>query len=122
MNYKWTYEDPKPEEAAAAALLARETGVHPALGRLLRRRGITTTAEAKRFFRPQLTDLHDPFLMNDMQKAVDRLNAALCRNERILVYGDYDVDGCTAVALVYKFLVKFYSNIDFSIPDRYVEC
>ena len=121
MNYKWTYEDPKPEEAAAAALLARETGVHPALGRLLRRRGITTTAEAKRFFRPQLTDLHDPFLMNDMQKAVDRLNAALCRNERILVYGDYDVDGCTAVALVYKFLVKFYSNIDFYIPDRYDE-
>ena len=121
MSYKWTYEDPKPEEAAAAALLARETGVHPALGRLLRRRGITTTAEAKRFFRPQLTDLHDPFLMNDMQKAVDRLNAALCRNERILVYGDYDVDGCTAVALVYKFLVKFYSNIDFYIPDRYDE-
>ena len=121
MNYKWTYEDPKPEEAAAAALLARETGVHPALGRLLRRRGITTTAEAKRFFRPQLTDLHDPFLMNDMQKAVDRLNAALCRNERILVYGDYDVDGCTAVALVYKFLVKYYSNIDFYIPDRYDE-
>lgn len=121
MNYKWTYEDPKPEEAAAAALLAHETGVHPALGRLLRRRGITTTAEAKRFFRPQLTDLHDPFLMNDMQKAVDRLNAALCRNERILVYGDYDVDGCTAVALVYKFLVKFYSNIDFYIPDRYDE-
>ena len=121
MNYKWTYEDPKPEEAAAAALLARETGVHPALGRLLRRRGIMTTAEAKRFFRPQLTDLHDPFLMNDMQKAVDRLNAALCRNERILVYGDYDVDGCTAVALVYKFLVKFYSNIDFYIPDRYDE-
>ena len=119
MNYKWTYEDPKPEEAAAAALLARETGVHPALGRLLRRRGITTTAEAKRFFRPQLTDLHDPFLMNDMQKAVDRLNAALCRNERILVYGDYDVDGCTAVALVYKFLVKFYSNIDFYVPVRY---
>lgn len=121
MNYKWTYEDPKPEEAAAAALLARETGVHPALGRLLRRRGITTMAEARRFFRPQLTDLHDPFLMNDMQKAVDRLNAALCRNERILVYGDYDVDGCTAVALVYKFLVKFYSNIDFYIPDRYDE-
>ena len=121
MNYKWTYEDPTPEEAAAEALLAGETGVHPALGRLLRRRGITTTAEAKRFFRPQLTDLHDPFLMNDMQKAVDRLNAALCRNERILVYGDYDVDGCTAVALVYKFLVKFYSNIDFYIPDRYDE-
>ncbi len=121
MNYKWTYEAPTPEDAAAEALLARETGVHPALGRLLWRRGITTTAEARRFFRPQLTDLHDPFLMNDMQKAVDRLNAALCRNERILVYGDYDVDGCTAVALVYKFLVKFYSNIDFYIPDRYDE-
>ena len=95
--------------------------IHPALGSLLVRRGITTPAEARRFFRPQLSELHDPFLMNDMQAAVDRLNDALGRKERILVYGDYDVDGCTAVALVYKFLAQFYSNIDFYIPDRYDE-
>lgn len=72
-------------------------------------------------FRPQLTELHDPFTMNDMQVAVDRLNLAMGRKERIMVYGDYDVDGCTAVALVYKFLQQFYSNIDFYIPDRYEE-
>ena len=121
MNYKWTYDELTPEESARAALLAKEVGIHPALGSLLVRRGITTPAEARRFFRPQLSELHDPFLMNDMQAAVDRLNDALGRKERILVYGDYDVDGCTAVALVYKFLAQFYSNIDFYIPDRYDE-
>ena len=121
MNYKWTYDELTPEESARAALLAKEVAIHPALGSLLVRRGITTPAEARRFFRPQLSELHDPFLMNDMQAAVDRLNDALGRKERILVYGDYDVDGCTAVALVYKFLAQFYSNIDFYIPDRYNE-
>ena len=121
MNYKWTYDELTPEESARAALLAQEVAIHPALGSLLVRRGITTPAEARRFFRPQLSELHDPFLMNDMQAAVDRLNDALGRKERILVYGDYDVDGCTAVALVYKFLAQFYSNIDFYIPDRYDE-
>lgn len=121
MIYKWTYEEPTAEEAAAANALAHEVNIHPALGRLLLKRGITTAAEARHFFRPQLTDLHDPFLMNDMQEAVDRLNMALGRKERIMVYGDYDVDGCTAVALVYKFLSQFYSNIDFYIPDRYDE-
>lgn len=121
MNYKWIYEEPAPTEAAAATNLAKEVGIHPALGQLLLRRGISTPVAAKRFFRPQLTDLHDPFLMDDMQVAVDRLNQALGRKERIMVYGDYDVDGCTAVALVYKFLVQYYSNIDFYIPDRYEE-
>ncbi|MCI7645120.1 MAG: single-stranded-DNA-specific exonuclease RecJ [Bacteroidales bacterium] len=121
MNYKWIYDELTPEESARAALLAKEVAIHPALGSLLVRRGITTPAEARRFFRPQLSELHDPFLMNDMQAAVDRLNDALGRKERILVYGDYDVDGCTAVALVYKFLAQFYSNIDFYIPDRYDE-
>ena len=76
---------------------------------------------AKRFFRPQLNDLINPFLMRDMDVAVDRLNDAMGRKERIMVYGDYDVDGCTAVALVYKFLQQFYSNIDYYIPDRYDE-
>lgn len=121
MIYKWTYEEPTADETAAATALAREVNIHPALGRLLLKRGIKTATEARRFFRPQLSDLHDPFLMNDMQVAVDRLNQALGRKERIMVYGDYDVDGCTAVALVYKFLSQFYSNIDFYIPDRYEE-
>lgn len=121
MNYKWNYEAPTPTEAAAQAALAREVGIHPALGKLLFDRGITTSQQAQHFFRPQLTELHDPFTMNDMQVAVDRLNLAMGRKERIMVYGDYDVDGCTAVALVYKFLQQFYSNIDFYIPDRYEE-
>lgn len=121
MIYKWIYEEPAPEIAAIATKLAAKAGIHPALGKLLVDRGFTTDQEVRRFFRPQLSDLHDPFLMNDMQAAVDRLNAALGRKERILVYGDYDVDGCTAVALVYKFLQQYYSNIDFYIPDRYEE-
>ena len=121
MNYKWNYEAPTPTEAAAQAALAQEVGIHPALGKLLFDRGITTAQQARHFFRPQLTELHDPFTMNDMQVAVDRLNLAMGRKERIMVYGDYDVDGCTAVALVYKFLQQFYSNIDFYIPDRYEE-
>ena len=121
MIYKWTYEEPTADETAAATALALEVNIHPALGRLLLKRGIKTATEARRFFRPQLSDLHDPFLMNDMQVAVDRLNQALGRKEHIMVYGDYDVDGCTAVALVYKFLSQFYSNIDFYIPDRYEE-
>ena len=121
MIYKWIYEEPAPEIAAIATKLAAKAGIHPALGKLLVDRGFTTDQEVRRFFRPQLSDLHDPFLMNDMQAAVDRLNAALGRKERILVYGDYDVDGCTAVALVYKFLQQYYSNIDYYIPDRYEE-
>jgi len=121
MIYKWTYEEPTADETAAATALSLEVNIHPALGRLLLKRGIKTATEARRFFRPQLSDLHDPFLMNDMQVAVDRLNQALGRKEHIMVYGDYDVDGCTAVALVYKFLSQFYSNIDFYIPDRYEE-
>ena len=121
MNYKWNYEPPTPERQEAARELAAEVGIHPALGKLLLDRGIATADEARRFFRPQLTSLLDPFLFRDMRIAVDRLNAALGRKERILVYGDYDVDGCTAVALVYRFLQRFTTNIDFYIPDRYEE-
>ena len=94
--------------------------ISPILAQILIKRGITTESAAKRFFRPQLNDLINPFLMKDMDVAVDRLNDAMGRKERILVYGDYDVDGCTAVALVYKFLQQFYSNVDY-IPDRYDE-
>jgi len=93
----------------------------PILAELLIQRGIKTESAAKRFFRPMLNELIDPFLMNDMDVAVDRLNDAMGRKERIMVYGDYDVDGCTAVALVYKFLQQFYSNIEYYIPDRYEE-
>ncbi len=121
MIYKWNYELPSPEVKETEEQLALEVGVHPALGHLLTQRGFTTPQEAKRFFRPQLADLHDPFLMNDMQEAVDRLNEAMIRKERIMVYGDYDVDGCTAVALVYKFLRDYYPNVDYYIPDRYDE-
>lgn len=121
MIYKWTYEESSPSETAAIEELAKETGVHPALAKLLMERGFTNAGAVRRFFKPQLTELHDPFLMNDMAEAVDRLNAAMGRKERIMVYGDYDVDGCTAVALVYKFLRQYYSNIDFYIPDRYEE-
>lgn len=121
MNYKWNYEAPDVATAAAEAELSAELGIHPTLGKLLFDRGITTVQQARHFFRPQLTELHDPFLMDDMQKAVERLNTAMGRKERIMVYGDYDVDGCTAVALVYKFLLQFYSNIDYYIPDRYEE-
>ena len=93
----------------------------PILAGLLIQRGIKTESAAKRFFRPMLNELIDPFLMNDMDVAVDRLNDAMGRKERIMVYGDYDVDGCTAVALVYKFLQQFYSNMEYYIPDRYEE-
>lgn len=121
MNYNWNYDAPTPEQEALANELANELGISPIVGKLLVDRGIQTPIEAKKFFRPQLTELLDPFLFQDMDKAVERLNEALGNRERILVYGDYDVDGCTAVALVYKFLQQFYSNIDYYIPNRYEE-
>ena len=121
MNYKWNLETPTPEIQAAAEVLAKELNISPVLGKLLLDRDITTAADAKRFFRPSLTELYDPFLFTDMKKAVERLNYAMGHKERIMVYGDYDVDGCTAVALVYKFLQQYYSNIEYYIPDRYEE-
>ena len=121
MHFKWNYEPPTQQERLSAEELGEKLSLSPVLALLLIRRGITTESAAKRFFRPQLADLINPFLMKDMDVAVDRLNDAIGRKERILVYGDYDVDGCTAVALVYKFLRQFYSNIDYYIPDRYDE-
>ena len=121
MNKKWIYQPPSQEQTEGAKALSKETGISPILCNLLLERGITSAAEAKRFFRPQLNELHDPFMMKDMDIAVNRLNEAMGRKERIMVYGDYDVDGTTAVALVYKFLQQFYSNIDYYIPDRYEE-
>ncbi|MBO6288292.1 MAG: single-stranded-DNA-specific exonuclease RecJ [Prevotella sp.] len=121
MHFKWNYKAPTPEETRAAEALGAKMGINPILAQILIRRGITTEPAAKRFFRPQLGDLINPFLMKDMDVAVDRLNDAMGRKERIMIYGDYDVDGCSAVALVYKFLQQFYSNVDYYIPDRYEE-
>ena len=118
MGQKWKYQPPTYEQTLAAKALSVELDMSPILCSLLLKRGITTAAAARNFFRPKLSNLHDPFLMNDMDIAVRRLNKALGKKERILVYGDYDVDGTTAVALVYKFLQQFSSNIDYYIPDR----
>ena len=118
MGQNWKYQPLTPGQGALAAKLSAELEMSPVLCSLLVKRGITSVAEARNFFRPKLSHLHNPFLMNDMDVAVRRLNKALGKKERILVYGDYDVDGTTAVALVYKFLQQFSSNIDYYIPDR----
>ncbi len=120
MHFKWKYEPPTPEQKKDADKLTEDTNISAPLALIMAKRGIKEK-DAKKFFHPQLGDLLDPFLMKDMDKAVERLNEAMGRKERIMVYGDYDVDGCTAVALVYKFLQQYYSNIDYYIPDRYDE-
>ena len=101
--------------------LSSELGVDPVLSQLLVQRGVHTFEQARSFFRPNLNDLHDPFLMTDMDKAVERVRKAIELKEKILVYGDYDVDGTTAVSLVYSFLRRLTSQIDFYIPERYDE-
>ncbi|MBE6188350.1 MAG: single-stranded-DNA-specific exonuclease RecJ [Rikenellaceae bacterium] len=109
-------------DPTAVAAIASHIGISPVLANLLVQRGIDTVEKAEKFFDPQLRDLHDPFLMKDMDRAVERVEQALERNERIMVYGDYDVDGTTAVALVYKFLRQIgHTNLMFYIPDRYTE-
>lgn len=121
MSYKWKLQPLTPQIKEAAKALTDKIGVNPILGPILLRRGVRTERDAKKFFRPQLTDLLDPFLMKDMDKAVNRLNAAIGMKEKIMVYGDYDVDGCTAVTLVYKFLHEFYSDVTYYIPDREID-
>ncbi|MBR1958669.1 MAG: single-stranded-DNA-specific exonuclease RecJ, partial [Tidjanibacter sp.] len=102
--------------------LSQKLNIPPVLANLLVQRGIATYEEATRFFNPRLSDLHDPFLMKDMDKAVERIDRAVRNGEKIMVYGDYDVDGCTAVALVYTFLrSRGHKNLTFYIPDRYTE-
>ena len=101
--------------------LSSELGVDPVLAELLVQRGVRTFEQARSFFRPSLDDLHDPFLMQDMDKAVERVHQAVVSGEKILVYGDYDVDGTTAVSLVYSFLRRLTRHIDFYIPERYDE-
>ena len=113
----------KPQgDPATAAMLAAALRISPVLANLLVQRGIDTVEKAEKFFKPSLADLHDPFLMKDMEKAVERVERAVANQEKIMVYGDYDVDGCTAVALVYKFLRQIgHKNLMFYIPDRYTE-
>lgn len=121
MTGKWIYLPLTQEEQRIETELAKRYASVPPVSQLLVERGITSVEEADRFFHPQLKNLHDPFLMPDMDKAVERLNRAMGSKEKIMVYGDYDVDGTTAVALVYKYLQNFYSNIDYFIPTRYEE-
>ncbi|MEZ7866762.1 MAG: single-stranded-DNA-specific exonuclease RecJ [Paludibacteraceae bacterium] len=121
MINKWIYSDLTDEQNEIKHKLANELSISPVLAQLLIQRGILTFDDARSFFRPDLNDLHDPFLMKDMDKAVERLTKAMQSNEKILIYGDYDVDGTTSVSLVYRFLVRFYSNLEYYIPDRYNE-
>jgi single-stranded-DNA-specific exonuclease len=119
MEKRWVLKKQGDQETVSA--LAKQLGVDKQIANLLVQRDVTSLEEARAFFRPQLSDLHDPFLMKDMDVAIDRIDTALRSNEKILVYGDYDVDGTSAVALVYSFLKKRYAHVDFYIPDRYVE-
>ena len=116
---KWNLIEPADSEQVER--LAAEIGIDRVLAELLVKRGVTTFQQARSFFRPSLDDLHDPFLMKDMDVAVERLRRAVTGEEGILVYGDYDVDGTTAVSLVYSFLRRFTSRVDTYIPDRYDE-
>jgi single-stranded-DNA-specific exonuclease len=119
MQYRWrTLPEPQPSTVNA---LQQQLGIDPALCTILAQRGISTFEEARQWFRPQLSHLHDPFLMLNMATAVERINTAIAQNERILIYGDYDVDGTTAVSLMYSFLKKHYPHLDTYIPDRYKE-
>ncbi len=116
---RWKIKEDGNKEQIAQ--LKKELLIPEIIAKLLVERGITTFDAAKNFFRPSIESLHDPFLMEDMQKAVDRVNEALDKGQRILIYGDYDVDGTTSVALMYSFLNRFTDNIEFYQPDRYTE-
>jgi len=121
MTRRWNYLPLTPEEQKLETDLARRFHKVEPISELLVQRGIRSIAEAEKFFHPSLRDLHDPFLMPDMDKAVNRINRAMGSKERIMVYGDYDVDGTTAVSLVYRYLQNFYSEIEYYIPTRYDE-
>ena len=116
---RWTFK-PFPEKEKIRKL-SKELHVDLIIAKLLLQRGIETYDEAKNFFRPNINDLHDPYLMKDMDKAVERIETAISQNENILIYGDYDVDGTTAVSLVYSYLNSLYPNVATYIPDRYDE-
>ena len=118
-NYKWEFS--APADTGKVDRLAAEVGIDKVRAALLVKRGVETFEQARSFFRPSLSGLHDPFLMKDMDAAVERLHRAIAGGEKILVYGDYDVDGTTAVSLVYSFIRRFTDKVDFYIPDRYDE-
>ncbi len=119
MNYHWKIK-PDPEQDDFI-LLQKELNIHPVITKLLIQRGIKTYESAKSFFNPLSQDWHDPYLMADMNKAVFRLESAITLNEKIMVYGDYDVDGTTSVAMMFSFLLQYTKNIITYIPDRYKE-
>jgi single-stranded-DNA-specific exonuclease len=121
MEKRWVIKE--QGEANVVKVLARDLNVDLHIANLLAQRGITTAEEANKFFNPEISELHDPFLMKDMDIAVSHIEKAIASKEKILVYGDYDVDGTSAVALVYSFLKEIYTadNLDFYIPDRYIE-
>ena len=121
MTYKWNYQPLTLQQRQEADELLPACGQLFPIAEVLLRRGINTRRGAERFFVPAIADLHDPFLMPDMNKAVERLNKAMGAKQRIMIYGDYDVDGTTAVALVYKYLQNYYSNVEYYIPTRYEE-
>ena len=121
MNYNWNIRRLTAQEEALQQQLQRELNISSAAARMLVVRNIQSAEEARQFIRPSLDKLHDPFLMKDMDKAVKRLHQALTKDEKILIYGDYDVDGTTAVAVIYRFLSPLTSSLDYYIPDRYNE-
>ena len=120
MQYQWQIK-PTSNAKAIEKLSEQLNSLDPTLTNILLQRGIDTFEKAKDFFRPDLNNIHDAFLMKDMDKAVDRLTKAIANNEKILIYGDYDVDGTTSVALVYAYLKNYYENLAYYIPDRYAE-
>jgi single-stranded-DNA-specific exonuclease len=118
MQMRWVT---KPIDTKKTEELQQALNIHPVICQLLVQRGIETYEDARAFFRPDIAQLHDPFLMQDMDRAVNRITTAIQQNEKILVYGDYDVDGTTAVATVYSFIKDFYPNVEYYVPDRYTE-
>lgn len=119
MSFRWVYSEPEREEAAS--VLQEELGIPEKIAYLLALRGIDTYEKAKSFFRPDLESVHDPFLMKDMDKATERLARAIREGEKIIVYGDYDVDGTTATSILYTFLKDFGVDVDYYIPHRFKE-
>src|ERR1700761_1485062 len=119
MQKRWSVRE-MPDQGNVEKL-ASELNIDPVLSAILLQRGIADFEEARFFFRPDIRHLHDPFLMADMEKAINRIETALANNEKIMIYGDYDVDGTTAVAIVYSFFKKLTDNIEYYIPNRYTE-
>src|SRR3954470_5278227 len=119
MNKRWSIKEVTAHDNVNS--LAAELNIDPVLSALLVHRGISTFEEARYFFRPDIRHLHDPFLMKDMEQAIERIEQAIISKEKILIYGDYDVDGTTSVAVVYSFFKQFHSYIEYYIPDRYKE-